>query len=167
MGFPRDDCAYGGSCDVNIGGTHIGDGIWDYVTYMEINHSSITPAAAAAIIPDLDGVLGTPTRHEVYSWELTNPLPNYLSEGVPEEPFPTCHTNTWSPPLNRRVISAAVVDCSQLTGTTTIKPEAWVDLFLTEPMGVYDGANDLYAEIMGPSDQGASTIVWHLLRLVE
>lgn len=167
MGFPRDECAYGpaGACNVNVGGTHIGDGNWAYDTYMQINHPTMAaPATPVPPIPDLDGVTGgNPTRHEVYSWELDN----LLSEAPPENAPPMCHTNPWSPQLNRRVISAAVVDCSKLTGTTTIKPEAWVDLFLTEPMGVYDGANDLYAEIMGPSDQGLSTVVWYLLRLVE
>lgn len=167
MGFPRDECAYGGACDVNIGGDHLGDGFWAYETYMEINHPGVDLDTVS--IPNLNGFTrphGIPSRHEVYAWEID---PLNLSIAPQEYADVMCHTATQEPPdiLDRRVISAAVVDCSKLAGTTEIKPDAWVDLFLTEPMGVYDGANDLYAEIMGPSDQGISTVVWYLLRLVE
>ena len=165
MGFPRDDCAYGGTCDISLGGSNIGDGVWAYAKYMEINHPTMSPPSLPVPpIPDLDGdTSGTPSRYEVYKWELSNAL----SQSPPENAPPMCHNAAWQPELDRRVISAAVLNCGSLGGTTIIKPISYVDLFLTEPMGIFDTNNDLYAEIIGPSDQGNSEVVWHILRLVE
>ncbi len=63
-------------------------------------------------------------------------------------------------------MTIAVVDCSELNGTTYVKPNAWIDVFLTEPMGVYDGNNDLYAEVVGRSNRNSGTIK-NVVRLVE
>ncbi len=161
LGFPRDACAYnGGSCDTSVGGTNLGDGIWDAVTYMAVNH----PGASLADVPDLNG-LTEPTgnsRYEVYEWEKVNGL----ATAPPESPAPLCHTDPVQTDPDRRVITAAVINCGGVSGTVEVEPIAWIDLFLTEPMGVYDGNNDLYGEIAGPSNQG-SAVVRYILRLVE
>ncbi len=161
MGFPRDACAYnGGSCDTYAGGTNMGDGIWDAVTYMNVNH----PGATLNDVPDLNG-LTEPTgksRYEVYEWEKANGL----ATAAPETPAPVCNSVAVQTDPDRRMITAAVVNCGSLSGTTEVEPDDWIGLFLTEPMGVYDGNNDLYGEITGPMNQG-SAVVRYILRLVE
>ena len=64
------------------------------------------------------------------------------------------------------MIYAAVVNCGAIAGSTDVVPDAWIGLFLTEPMGVYNGNNDLYGEITGPMNQNG-VVVRHILRLVE
>jgi len=164
MGFPRDACAYnGGSCDTTTGGSNFGDGVWDIVTYFAVNHPLVNPATIPALVPQLDSV-PTISRFEVYQWELAT---GQLSTGVNETPQPICHTNPQAVSPQRRIVTAAVVNCNALAGKTTIEPEAWVDFFLPEPMGVLDSNNDLYLEVIGPSGNGQSEVVRHILRLVE
>lgn len=164
LGFPRDACAYnGGSCDTYAGGTNLGDGIWDAVTYMDVNH----PGSTLNDVPDLNGIT-EPTgksRYEVYEWEKATP--NNLATAPLESPAPICHTDPEQTALDRRVIYAAVVNCGEIAGTTEVVPDAWIGLFLTEPMGVYDGNNDLYGEFIGPADEGNDVTVRYILRLVE
>lgn len=158
MGYPRDNCAYGGACDVYSGGTALGDGNWDRDAYMLLNHDG----ASSADLPEPDM-----TRYEVYQWELATPQ---LSENLNEEPAPVCNVTNdtyGAPDIDRRVITAAVLDCSELNGTEPAVPEKWVRIFLTEPMGVYDGNNDLYAEIIGEESRGNDNVVRHIVRLVE
>lgn len=158
MGFPRDTCAYnGGACDTDAGGTAVGDGAWEFGTYMTINHG--VPDTGG--VPDLDGD-GKIIRYEVYQSELPASLPT----GEPEV-APVCHSVAWRPPVDRRVIVAAVLNCAALGGLSTATPIAWVELFLTEPMGVFNGANDLYAEIIGPGENANRSITRHVLQLVE
>ncbi len=164
MGFPRDACAYGGgTCDTYAGGEHIGDGKWDIDTYMAVNHPTLTAPYNA--VAELDGTTGK-SRFEVYQWELSD-VANNLSEAPPEIAETVCHN---LPPAqvspDRRVMTIAVVDCSELKGTTYVKPNAWIDVFLTEPMGVYDGNNDLYAEVVGRANRNSGTIK-QVVRLVE
>ena len=78
-----------------------------------------------------------------------------------------CHQAAWQPAIDRRVVTAAVLNCAALAGLSTAQPIAWVELFLTEPMGVYSGNNDLYSEIIGPGDVGPGGVTRHILRLVE
>ena len=157
MGFPRDSCAYGGACDTALGGTNIGDGVWDVTSYMQVNHGGASPA----VVPDLDGN-GVITRYELYDWELNNTL----ASGEPE-PMPVCHSSTWQPPRDRRFINAAVLNCAALGGLTVANPIAWVDLFLTEPMGVFSGNNDLYSEVIGPGENSGGGVTRHIVHLVE
>ena len=42
-----------------------------------------------------------------------------------------------------------------------------MELILTEPMGVFNGNNDLYAEIIGPGENAGDGIIRYVLRLVE
>lgn len=159
-GYPRDNCAYtvhGGACDVDAAGTAFGDGVWAGQDYMDLNHPG-TPITAA----DLDGN-GTTTRHEVYQWEQTAGL----SSNAMEDANPICSSAAWQPPRDRRIITAAVVDCDILAGTTITKPDDWVELFLTEPMGAFNGNNDLYGEVIGPAGDGPGAGVRHVLRLVR
>jgi Flp pilus assembly protein TadG len=159
MGYPRDGCAYGGACDVDAGGGHWGDGNWSRTDYMTSNHAS----PDFSMVDDLNGN-GKIERYEVYKWEKTTPA---LSNNPMEDAAPICSTAAWEPELDRRVVTAAVVDCVNLGGTTIIKPDAWIDLFLTEPMGAFNGNNDLYGEIIGVSGNGAANGTRHIVRLVR
>lgn len=159
VGFPRDACAYNsGSCDVDAGGTAFGNGVWAGADYMAVNH----PGTLLSAVPDLDGN-GTISRYEVYQWETVNSL----SSNAMEDPAPICSTAAWQPPKDRRVVSAAVVDCNILAGTTITTPDEWVELFLTEPMGAFNGNNDLYGEVIGPGGTGPGAGVRHVVRLVR
>ncbi len=161
LGFPRDDCAYnGGICDVNTGGTNMGNGIWNIQTYLDVNHPGTVPAD----IPDLYPTDTLISRYEVYRWELDN-VAN-LATGEPE-PDPVCHNFPSPATPDRRVITAAVVDCSTFVGFATVKPDNWVEIFLTEPMGVHDGNNDFYGEVVGPGSPGTGGVVHHILQLIE
>ncbi len=164
MGFPRDACAYGFDCDVNAGGSHFGDGVWDSTGYMIRNHPTV--GAGIAAVPDLNGN-GTRSRYETYLWEIAN----NLSQNMPIEiAAPICNTVAPLVPTipDRRVITAAVLNCSGISGTAIVQPIAWVDLFITEPMGFYDGNNDLYAEVIRDADVGGGKgVTRYVLQLVE
>ncbi len=158
LGFPRDACAYNaGTCDVNAGGTAFGDGNWAGQDYMDLNHPGTNITAA-----DLDGD-GTTTRFETYQWEMANSL----SANAMEDAAPICSSAAWQPEQDRRVIVAAVVDCDLLAGTTILEPTEWVEIFLTEPMGAFNGNNDLYSEVIGVAGTGPGAGVRHILRLVR
>ena len=162
MGFPRDDCAYNGDwCDTYNGGTNFGDGVWDIATYFTTNH----PGVAPSVVPDLYPNDGHISRYEVYRWELQPPPPT-LAEGEPE-PNPVCHSSPYQTNPDRRAITVAVLDCSGVKGTMNVTPVAWVDLFLTEPMGVFNGNNDLYGEIIGPGNPVGGGVVRYILQLAE
>ncbi len=166
MGFPRDDCAYnGGSCDTDAGGTNLGVSppSWNSDAYMTVNHGD----PSTGWVNDLDGN-GAKTRYEVYRAELEAPLPSNLPTGEPDVQS-VCHlpAATWQPPVDRRVIVAAVLNCSAIGGLSTAEPIAWVELFLTEPMGVFNGNNDLYSEIIGPGSTAGGGITRYILQLVE
>ena len=179
MGFPRDNCAYGapngpGGCVSGpTDGGRIGDGVWDVVTYMATNHPLLTWPSHAAYAP-LKALAdarpsGLPLRYEVYRWE-SGDLPSgsstsYMVDNTISDPLNgedaalQCNLTMDPPPVSpdRRLIAAAVVNCIEqgVKGQTDdVEVLTWIDLFMTEPMGVYDGNNDLYGEIVGFSDAG-------------
>jgi hypothetical protein len=159
VGFPRDGCAYNaGTCDVDAGGTAFGNGVWARDDYMEKNH----PGTNISVVPDLNGN-GSIERYEVYEWELAGTL----STNAMEDAAPICSSAAWQPPKDRRIITAAVIDCNILVGTAITTPDDWVELFMTEPMGAFNGNNDLYSEVIGPAGTGPGDGVRHVLRLVR
>jgi hypothetical protein len=163
MGFPRDSCAYaGGACDVDASGSHFGDGAWDVDTYMAVNHAGVAynPIPAGW---DLNGD-GQLSRYEVYQWELTEYANNVSAN---ENAAPICHASPAPTNPDRRVITVAVVNCTGITGTETVTPIEWVELFLTEPMGVFNGNNDLYGEIIGPGQDQGDDVMKFIVQLVE
>jgi Flp pilus assembly protein TadG len=170
MGFPRDNCAYPtseggtGTCipDSTSGAAgRFGDGAWDTANYVRINHPSMSELSFTTQA-DLDGD-GNVTRYEAYKWELANEMP--AEPGA----TPQCQPNPGPNDPDRRVITMAALDCSDLSGTEVAKPVGFYDVFLTEPMGVYDGNNDLYGEFVGPAnDPNASKeVARFILELVE
>ena len=162
MGFPRDTCAYTvglpeggtGTCRPGAAGGRFGDGDWDFGNYMEINHNSIWPIAENVWDNNFGDGNGTARRWEVYEWEKAG----NLSENVPKEKTgPVCYTGGPVPdpvviPANdRRLLCIAAVDCTGLGGgTQPVTVDQWVGMFLTEPIGHYDGDNkSIYMEIVG------------------
>lgn len=179
MGFPRDNCAYdlpdgpGGCVSGAADEGRIGDGVWDVVTYMAVNHPDLLggwpndPAFAPLKALADARPSGLPLRFEVYLWE-SGDLPSgsgmsYMVDNTTLDPLNgedtalQCGMLPQAASPDRRLISAAVVNCIEqgVKGQTDdVQVLTWIDLFLTEPMGVYDGNNDLYAEIIGFSDAG-------------
>ena len=170
MSYPYDDCAYTvadggtGTCMPGAIGGRIGDGNWDIVTYMTINHPSFWPQnmlGYGAAMDGLDFMDGNVSRFEVYLWELANEL----SQNVNEEPTPTCFNDpgyplappyttnpAWQPEQDRRTICVAAIDCTGLGGgTQTINPTTWVRLFILEPVGIGGDNKSIYAELIDPA----------------
>lgn len=90
--------------------------------------------------------------------------PRYASSwtGTTPDPQRTCRNPGIAPdPTNRladrRIVSAAVVNCAGLTGRATVRPSMWVDLFMVEPTfrrtdpsgAVRTDDGDIYVEIVG------------------
>ena len=181
MGMPRDNCAYpsgGNGCNPNAGGSQFGDGNWDVDKYMEVNHPGIVWPTEFGGYPGIFADPNNPTRFETYRWELVpdgNVPPNYPNmPGGPntvEDPHigPQCNTTATQADPDRRVISAALIDCNGLSGTETVEDFVFINLFLTEPMGVYDGNNDIYVEYIGRSDESGpvANIARNIVQLYE
>ncbi len=181
MGFPRDNCAYpsgGNGCNPNAGGSQFGDTVWDVDKYMEVNHPGIAWPTEFGGYPGIFADANNPTRYEVYQWELVpdaNVPPNYPNmpggANTAEAPYigPQCNTTAVQANPDRRVISAALIDCTGLTGTETVEDFTFIQLLLTEPMGVYDGNNDIYVEYIGLADEGGPTasVARHIVQLYE
>jgi Putative Flp pilus-assembly TadE/G-like len=161
MGFPRDNCAYqtgGASCNANAGGKPVGTGAWDRAKYIEINHATGAP------VPN-----SRQTRYEVYRWEIESGV---LSQAAAAGERPNRQCGAATPPAgtpDRRVITMTVFEC----GATLhdFKALGWIDVFLTEPVAIHDGAGanyvnddpDLHVEIIGQSAPQTRSVV----RLVD
>jgi len=150
----------------------IGNGNWDFVEYMKINHNYMRQITLEGVTYRMDyrrHKLYPPTppsRYAIYRWEIdTNCVPGEITYGkanTPEEGIPQCHTYGPSTTVeDRRIINVAVLNCGKIedsgermNGRTGPLPvETFVKVFLTEPMG--KGKNNIiYGEIVGPVVQG-------------
>jgi Flp pilus assembly protein TadG len=185
MGYPRDEChaiSINGSCS----GGKIGNGVWDRDAYFKVNYAwnhtqwttNVATGVTAARI-----TTGTPTRNQVYQWEIANRgqtigekvilnLRKYGSgpNGETDYNAPVCSplqgygagvvpggTN-----VDRRRISAAVINCNASDvhgGGNTVYPVLkWIELFLVEPslQRPNTDANDVYVEVIGLTTLQAS-----------
>ena len=165
--LPRDNCFYDGSCD------RIGDGDWDFITYMKVNHNFMGRITIEDVTYRLDYAENTvspaapPSRYAMYRWEIDNnsvPGPKTYGENslTEEEGLPQCHTYGPSTTVeDRRIINVAVLNCGmilesgeEMNGRSGPLPvETFVKVFLTEPMGDSQD-NILWGEITGPVIQG-------------
>ena len=166
-GFTRDTCHIDGSCSTS----HFGDGDWDIDAYFTANHSGILPA-----------VVGGSTRYSVYQWELldkTNRLKsrivnpsdapefkekgksgngeytftNYCAYPQPVNGTAVAKTTTQK---DRRLLTVASVDCSNLNGKKAVPVIRWFDVFLVEPSlnrttPYSTGQDEIYVEVVGPA----------------
>jgi hypothetical protein len=123
----------------------------------------------------------TPTRYQVYQWEMDHPTPRLNSKPGPAplnaysrpsdlagEPAGISPSSTQ---IDRRVLTVAVINCSAegVSGhTTDVDVTKWIDIFLVQPalartVGTRTENGDIYVEIIGATqnanDAGAVQLV--------
>ena len=170
LAMPRDTCFDTNSCSELEG--RFGNGDWDFVEYMKINHNFMKQVTIQGTTYRLDydehavSPAAPPSRYDLYRWEIdTNSVPGkatYGTANTPEEGTPQCHTYGPSTAVeDRRIIHAAVLNCGtieasgqSMNGRTGALPvETFVKVFVTEPMGKGQD-NVIWGEIVGPVIQG-------------
>ena len=165
----RDTCMAAGTCaDDN----RFGDGVWDRDGYLNANHD-LADGTADGIGSDthLPPLTGTDTQYAgtrfgMYLREVaygdTNPYaaPDadaILDPSLSETGRPICSASAPGGP-ERRVITAAGVDCSSTTisgSTSNVPVTKFVSVFLTEPVGDDGGSPpsfDIHGEVVGFPD---------------
>jgi Flp pilus assembly protein TadG len=190
MGYPEDMChAFGSTNAGACSGGRIGDGNWDRYAYFKSNSASYSEMASlsntdtTAFNALLNGWFGTtsPTRYQVYQWEMAHANPRLNSQSAPTS------LNAYSRPgdlggeptgiapgttqVDRRILTVAVVNCTAegVSGhTTDIAVQKFIDIFLVQPalarsVGVRTENGDIYVEIIGETanatNEGAVQLV--------
>lgn len=179
MGLPR-DCNQGTAAGA-------GTGVWNAKQYFNTNHPGLT-ADPSTYVPATPGGAGggwsyygpngtggaiTPTRYQVYKWELAIlagdiPNPGNLafgngqagSTGTADFAKPQCNTKGAQTDPDRRTISVVVMNCK----ADNVKAQhggpviGYVDLFLIGPIAKSPdpAAQDLFAEIIGATTDTSS-----------
>jgi hypothetical protein len=85
-GMPRDTCHYSGGC----AGGNFGDKIWNGAAYMADNHPGV-------LLADVPHTGTTPTRYEVYHWELAH----YNDADVTKRTLEPREVGTINPPTTK------------------------------------------------------------------
>lgn len=171
--LPFDDCFADDSC-TDMGGRQ-GDGDWDFVTYVEINHNAPATLTINDTVYSFNYNSGKsnpqtpPSRYDVYQWEIeTNSIPGAVSYGTsstPEEGTPQCHNSGASTSaVDRRILYAAVLNCEAveaeygMNGSVNNLPvETFVKVFVTHPMESGQD-NIIWGEVAGPVVQGRDVV---------
>jgi len=175
LGLPRDNCQNAGPNACYGWGRNIGDGQWDFMSYMSRNHNNMRKITIAGTTYTMDyrrrkmTPSTPPTRYEMYRWEIDNDcVPGKATYGkhasTAEEGLPQCHTSGASTAdVDRRIIYAAVLNCRELDHTIGMLPnqdlpvETFVKVFLTEPVG--SGSEPtIFGEIIGPVVEGEDSV---------
>ena len=179
MGLPR-DCNQGTAAGA-------GTGVWNAQQYFNTNHPGLTADPTTYVPvnkdstsdgwayygPDGTGGAITPTRYQVYRWELAIlagdiPNPGNLAFGVGQAGAsgtadfskPQCNTKGSQTDPDRRTISVVVMNCkadgvkAQHAGPVI----GYVDLFLIGPIAKSPdpAAQDLFAEVIGETTDTSS-----------
>lgn len=186
---PSNNCASGAAIANGTGlprdcgqTSTVGSGVWNAAQYFNTNHNGINPATYTPATPSNAAFAGagwsaygpapvagatTPTRFQVYNWELamlnaaggngrpsTPMAPNAfsqgqaLSSGSRDYARPICNTTNANPPApDRRTISAVIVNCraDNVHGRSTVHVIAYLDLFLIAPAV----SQTIYGEAIG------------------
>ena len=185
MGYPEDIChAFKSDGTGACTGGRIGTGSWDRYAYFKSNSASYpTITSIAAMDSFLTSTFGTttPTRSQVYQWEMDNASTRLNSQAAPSP------RNAYSRPsdlsgepagvapnatqVDRRILSVAVINCTAegVTGHTTgVDVTKWIDIFLVQPslarsVGMRTENGDIYVEVIGQTqnanDEGAIQLV--------
>ena len=190
MGYPEDKChAFKADGTGACSGGRIGDGNWDRFAYFKSNSASSYTEVAGLLTTDtsafnalLNGWFGTttPTRYQVYQWEMTHATPRLNSEAssplnaysrpsdLSGEPGGISPSTTQ---VDRRLLTVAVVNCTAegVSGHTTgVDVTKFIDIFLAQPSlarsnGVRTENGDVYVEVIGAtanaSNEGAVQLV--------
>ncbi|TIL31205.1 pilus assembly protein TadG-related protein [Mesorhizobium sp.] len=138
MGFPPGD-----NYDNSTGMT---DSTWYRSDYWTLNHSTPLPPIPSSSHPT--SMTQPPSRYDVYKYEIAQSLVGDLSPNPSKESgVPACYKGpepTDSP--DRRLITMAVVNCradqSKINGHTELRPDAYVSVFLTNPVQKQDNSKD-------------------------
>ena len=173
MGLPRDEAFHTPPASA-AALQQYGNGNWDFVEYMRVNHNYMRSISIEGVTYYLDyynkrSVPATPpSRYAMYRWEIDNNcVPGSLTYGnrtlSPEEGTPQCHKTGphTDPDIDRRIITVAVLNCGEIeasgekmNGRTDYLPvETFAKVFITEPMQS-GNENTLFGEIIGPVVQG-------------
>jgi Flp pilus assembly protein TadG len=192
MGYPRDRCHYfkrtSGPNTFYDFCTYgrVGDGNWDRGAYFRSNHPGVDYTADPDLGPSV-------TRYQTYLWEadstnINTRLPTAGKNGNGAftafgQPSNRCLAPGLAPDpagIDRRRITAAVVNCKRVAATTglngkkTIPVAGFIDVFLVEPSfdrtrcdgcssiayggknydNAYGSRNDIYIEVIGASGTG-------------
>lgn len=190
MGYPEDMChAFGSTNAGACTGGRIGDGNWDRYAYFKSNSANYTEMNG---ISDTDttafnGLLNgwfqttTPTRYQVYQWEMSHATLRLNSQSAPtgynaySRPGDLSGEPTGITPsatqVDRRVLAVAVVNCTAegVSGhTTDVAVQKFIDIFLVQPslartVGLRTENGDIYIEIIGETanatNEGAVQLV--------
>jgi Flp pilus assembly protein TadG len=135
-----------------------GDANWGASTWFAATHPSGSFSEADL---NSDGRL---TRYEVYQWELNPSFPSRLNPsavmtGTDGEKYCAFNRPADEPPgvpatstqKDRRILTVAAVDCTDLNGKEQVKIMSWVDMFLVQPVKTSGSDRDFYSEIAGPA----------------
>jgi Flp pilus assembly protein TadG len=172
MGYPEDMChAFGPGNIGNCADGKVGDGNWDRYAYFRsnsVNYPTVTSVAAmnSFLAANMPAGTTTPTRYQVYQWEMANAATRLQSQAsapltaVPNPSLLSGEPGGVTPGANqvdRRVLAVAVVNCAAegVGGhTTDIHVQKWIDIFLVQPavkrtIGMLTENGDIYVEIAG------------------
>lgn len=167
--FLEDNCVINGNCPV------IGDGVWNYASYFSArntyNSTYPVPTASDFGKSSMDEV----TRWDVYQWELDDPgnlmRPERISSSMSgpqgngaNRRFTFTNLCAYPQPimappgieaadsqLDRRVLTVAAVDCTDLNGKAEVNILRWVELFLLATVPNTGSDKIFPAEIKGPA----------------
>ncbi|MXP14771.1 hypothetical protein GRI44_08410 [Altererythrobacter confluentis] len=169
-GYPQDNCFNNAILPCNV----TGDGNWSADTWLNTWHG--TSQATILATSDSSGNSwdlnddGKLSRYEVYEWELADKAnrlkPKYLGM-VAGNNGQTKHYCAFPQPKNappgvpsggdqkdRRIITVAAVDCTNLNGKNVVDIVRWVDLFLVQPVNTTADDRNFFTEIKGPAAKG-------------
>jgi Flp pilus assembly protein TadG len=164
MGFPPDS--------VVDPDTRLGNGVWDFDAYWDVNHGNGNGNYTDDDdIPEGKDWANTdddrPTRYEVYRWEIDEEqIPDNSATGG-ENGNAQCNRNGVSDAVDRRVIYAAVINCTDvgLSGGSdpTVPALTFVKMFMTQPMtkGNDDEDDTLFVELVDIVKPGTADEVVH------
>jgi len=152
-----------------IEGGFIGDGNWDFVEYVRVNHNAASNLSINGTTYQFNYVNGTvtpsipPSRFDIYKWEIgAEKIPGATSYGAnnvntPEDGTPQCHSlGGYAGDVDRRVMTAAIINCGeqneiQSLSDSNIGPVpvlAFGQFFLTEPVGTGE-QTEMHVEFLG------------------
>ncbi len=153
--LPLDSCQLSGGC------ASFGDGNWNVNAYMTNVHGGAALPSSA----DLNGD-GAFSRYEVYQWERADPSRRQVVELAREvstqPPRTTLYCSAPEPTIgtpvipsstqkDRRVLTVASVDCTNVQGRVPISVIKFVDLFMLQPANNSGSDTQIRAEIVGPA----------------
>jgi Flp pilus assembly protein TadG len=173
MGYPRDIChalSMTGSCS----GGRIGDGAWDRYAYFRSNSVNYPAVPTSTEMATMFGS-STPTRYQVYQYEMNNAATRLQSQAAGSRTAhgaPVCVTPGLTPggtTPDRRRLSVAVINCTAegVAGRTTdITVTRWIDVFLVEPSlpRARTEHSDVYVEVIEEAGSSGDGTVGQVVR---